>query len=255
METDLLLQGKTVLITREERDSKQFAEHVINCGGNAVTIPLIDFQACEMTDEIKSKLASIAQYDWVVFTSKNGVAFFFQQFTEPLKQNIAVIGEKTTVALQKFGYQPQFIPTKFVAECFATEFIHTLQQGAKVLVVKGNLARTVIADQLREKGFLCDEIILYETVMPKESESKLRDTLLTTKCDIISFTSSSTVHHFMGVVNRYNLMKKIEQSKIACIGPIAKKTAEQYGLYVDISAEKYTMEGLMESILVYFSHD
>ncbi|MEH6941001.1 uroporphyrinogen-III synthase [Bacillus sp. JJ722] len=255
METDLLLQGKTVLITREERDSKQFAEHVINCGGKAITIPLIDFQACIVTEEIKSKLASIEQYDWLVFTSKNGVDYFFQQFTHPLKQKIAVIGEKTTVALQKFGYGPQFSPTKFVAECFVTEFIPTLKQDAKVLVVKGNLARTVIADELREKGFVCDEIILYETVMPKESESKLRDALLTQKCDIISFTSSSTVQHFMGVVNRYNLMKRIEQSKIACIGPIAKKTAEQYGLHVDIIAEKYTVEGLMDSILVYFSYD
>ncbi|WP_042345557.1 uroporphyrinogen-III synthase [Bacillus massiliigorillae] len=253
METDLLLQGKTVLITREERDSKQFAEAITSYGGNAITIPLIGFQACVVTDEIQKKLDSIERYDWVVFTSKNGVKFFFQQFNRSLKNKIAVIGEKTMVALRKYGYEPQFVPTKFVAECFTNEFIPVLKKGAKVLVVKGNLARTVIANQLREQGFTCDEIILYETVMPEESENELREALKTNKCDIISFTSSSTVHHFMGIVNQYNLIDQIENSQIACIGPIAKKTAEQYGLQVDISAEKYTMEGLMESILAYFS--
>ncbi|MGM9923804.1 MAG: uroporphyrinogen-III synthase [Bacillus sp. (in: firmicutes)] len=249
------LQGKTVLITREESDGSRFAENIAKRGGIPITIPLIGFQTCPLPPEMERKLAAISQYDWIIFTSKNGVKYFFQRWKKPLMQRIAVIGEKTKIALESRGYEPQFVPTEYVAERFAAEFLPCLEPDARVLIVKGNLARSIIADAIKKQGFHCDEMVMYETILPEASESKLCDTLKKQKCDIISFTSSSTVRHFMQIVEKHHLQECIAGSKIACIGPIAKKTAERLGLYVHICAEKYTMEGLVRSMETYCAYE
>lgn len=248
-----LLQGKTILVTREEHDGTHFAERIKQYGGEAITIPLIEFQACEVTEEDKQFVQALTPNDWIVFTSKNGVNFFLEQWQDPIQARIAVIGEKTEQAIQKHHYSIAFSPTKYVAEVFIKEFIPILKRGEKILVVKGNLAREIIAKELRNQDYQCDEIIMYETSMPEESEQQLREALLAKKCDMISFTSSSTVRHFMNVVRKYDLLDSLSSVTFACIGPIAKKTAEKYGLHVDIMPSTYTIDGLLDSIITYYS--
>ena len=243
------LKGKKVLITRGEGESGAFASSIRCNGGIPITLPLICFQACDLTDAEKRMISLVHTYDWLIFTSKNGVNYFFQQYKEQSLPKIAVIGKQTEEQLKQYGHSSDFIPSEFVAETFVQEFISLLRKEERVLVIKGNLARTVIRDRIREFGCICDEVVLYKNEMPQESEEKLHQLLLTEEVQLVTFTSSSTVQHFMRAVKRYQLYEKINKLTFACIGPIAKKTAEEYGLSVAICAEIYTMEGLLQAIM------
>lgn len=252
MRNDSFLTGKKVLLTREERDNKEFADLIIRAGGDPLLIPMIGFRPSHLDKVAIDKLANVTDYDWIIFTSKNGVEHFFRQIAETsLLPKIAVIGRKTEKVLRSYGHAQQFVPSQFVAECFVEEFIPLLHKESKVLIVKGNLARNIIAKRIQENGHICDEVILYENVMPEESEEKLCEAIKNEQIDVITFTSSSAVEHLMKVVEKYSLQSYLSLCVIACIGPIAKQTAQAYGLQVHICAEPYTIEGLVAGLMAY----
>ena len=245
------LSGKKVLVTRGEQDHQQLSEGISAAGGIPVTIPLIDFQATKLSPLEKKCLATLSSYDWVIFTSKNGVDHLFQQTKVIKMPKIPVNGEKTKGRLKDYGYTPSFQPSKFVAECFVEEFLPILREASRVLIVKGNLARSLITNSIKNGGHHCDDIIIYKTIMPKESETELYRLMKEQCVDIITFTSSSTVHHFMKVMDKHNLRECLSDSIIACIGPIAEKTAKQYGLNVQICADPFTVEGLVKKLVIF----
>ena len=246
------LKGKRVLITRPEKDSGEFSALLAGQGAEPAVIPLVGFIGRELPEEEMRKLRSASEYDWIIFTSKNGVRFFFKQVDEGTRlPNIASIGDKTTESIKKRGFEPKFVPGEFVAEAFVEEFIPRLTAGSKILLVKGSLARDLISTELENHGHRCDEIILYETVLPDGSADLLKEALESEKLDIITFASSSAVHHFMRIVHAYKLERKLDRCLFACIGPVAKKTAEAYGLTVPVCGNPYTMEGLFHSLSEY----
>ena len=250
------LKGYHVLITRGKSQAAGLVEKVESYGGNAVVVSLIDFVLPENVDQLKNFVRHIHEYDWLILTSQNGVDYFFRLLEEqaPVKlPRIAVIGSKTEEYLRSHGHKPDFVPSNFVAESFAEEFIHMIEQGSRVLIAKGNLARTVIAEKIREAGAQCEEMITYQTVLPKESEPKLSDLLTKGRLNIVTFTSSSTVHHFMKIVNKHNLQANLDQLVFACIGPIALKTAESYGLLVAVCPEVYTAEAMIDCLADYMA--
>ena len=126
-----------------------------------------------------------------------------------------------------------------------------LDGDTQVLLAKGNLARTIIPKAIHQVGASCDEVIVYETVLPKENIEQLVHVLREREAEVITFTSSSTIHHFMQIVEQYQLHPYLESLIIACIGPVAKKTALQYGLKVDICPEVYTTEAMLKDLAIY----
>lgn len=247
------LNGSHVLVTRGKEQAADLLETISANGGIPHAIPLIDF--VPISGEIEP-LACLDDYNWLVFTSRNGVEFFFrllEQMTRPASMpKIAVIGSKTKEALEDIGYTPDFIPDEFVAEAFAAQFIEHLQQKDKVLIAKGNLARSVICHEINHFGAKCEEIIVYKTIFPEANELLLIDKLQSGKIDIVTFTSSSTVDHFVDAVRKHGVQKEVEKLTIACIGPVARKTAENHGLVVDICpAHEYTVNAMIESLIEY----
>ena len=242
------LRGKTVLITRGKKESKAFSRKISEQGGLPIAIPLIGFKKAELDNTSKYRLAKAAGYDWVIFTSKKGVQFFMERVSNPALPHIAVIGEKTEAELRRNGYSPAFVPSHYVAECFAEEFTAQLKPGSRVLVIKGNLARTVIAEKVRQAGHICEEVILYENVLPEGSKEALRQALLDGSVDIVTFTSSSTVEHFMEAVEEYGLHAQLKPLLFACIGPVADATAKSCGLDVQIVGSLYKVDGLLEAM-------
>ncbi len=198
-----------------------------------------------------SGLKSCVTYDWIILTSQNGVDFFFRLLgNQPLKlPKIAVIGSKTEAALKRHGYKADFVPARFVAEGFVAEFNTLLDQGARVLLAKGNLARAVIAEAINEAGAICDEVIIYHTVLPRSSEKKLVQLIKNHEIDIMTFTSSSTVNHFLQIMKSHELDTYIDRIIIACIGPIAAKTAEKHGLSVDVCPDVYTTDAMVAELI------
>lgn len=249
------LDSCRVLVTREKGQSDNLTSKIKECGGIPVTVPLLGFTFPEYKEKLLEKAAETADYDWLILTSHNGVEFFFRLLEEidsPIQlPRIAVIGKKTGETLEKYGFKADFIPTEFVAENFVKEFIPLLEENTKVLLPKGNRARSVIAKAIKSAGAHCEELILYETYFPKESGPVVVDLLKNRSLDVITFTSSSTVDHFMEIVHTHQLQPYLDSIIITVIGPIAEKTALNYGLKVEVCPEQYTVSAMIDSLAAY----
>jgi uroporphyrinogen-III synthase len=248
----LPLQNKQVMIPRGEKQSKSFSQLVKKLGGNPVAVPLIAFRPVAASEELAAALRRLDTYDWIIFTSNVTVETFFSYYKKrhPFPK-VAVIGSKTREVLEGFGIQADFMPDEYVAEGFVREFAPFVRKGMTVLIPKGNLAREYISSSLRKQGAVVDELIIYETYMPKESATKLAELLNSRMLDILAFTSPSTIDHFMDTVRTHGLESRIENSIVACIGPVSRQRAEQHGLKVHACPSKYTVEDMMESIIQY----
>lgn len=254
----LPLKDYRILITRGKEQANRFKAAIEHYGGIPIIVPLLDFQLPSNTSKAEEAIHQIVNYDWIVLTSQNGVRFFFEMVKKygvsGSLPKIAVIGKKTEETLIQYGYNADFIPQEFVAENFVAEFSSLLHAESRVLLAKGNLARTLIAEEINKSGASCDEVIVYESVLPKESVPKLFYVLQNQDVDVITFTSPSTIHHFMQIVEQYQLHPLLESFIIACIGPITKKTAQQYRLKVDICPNEYTTEAMLHELIIYIHH-
>jgi len=250
------LLGKKILVPRSKKQASVLSKRINDLGGIPVEVPLIAFREKPLPEEVIVSL-KCQVYDWLVFTSRNGVEAFFKEINRvelTVVSKIAVIGEKTTAAVSEHGYQADFIPSQFVAEQFAKEFVAITEKNQRILIVKGNKSREFLAEALRKDGLQVDEAILYETYFPKESEELLVDEVKKNDLEILLFTSSSTAQHFMQVIKKYQLMNNLESCIVISIGPITTETLESYGLPVTITAEPYTTDSVLEHLVQYLTN-
>ncbi|KAB2338737.1 uroporphyrinogen-III synthase [Cytobacillus depressus] len=251
---DLPLKGRSVLIPRGKEQAKSFSALIEGYGGIPVEIPLIAFKPVQVTEEILSIIAHLHTYDWIIFTSNVAVETFLSYLNDSQKSSlpkIAAIGKKTEACLQAAGLHADFVPTEYVAEAFVEQFLPIAEAGMKVLIPKGNLARNIIYTALTEKGAHVDEVIMYETFFPHESVKKLREKFSAGKIDILTFTSPSTIDHFMRVMKENQLFHKLNDCIIGCIGPITRDRINSYGIQVHCEAKTYTVDDMLVSIIEY----
>ncbi|QED48815.1 uroporphyrinogen-III synthase [Cytobacillus dafuensis] len=250
----LPLQGKTVLVPRGKEQAKSFSDLVNSYGGIPVEIPLIAFKPLKETKEIVERLNQLHLYDWIIFTSDITVETFLE-FSDHIRKSklprIAAIGRKTAGCLTQAGFNVDFIPNEYVAEGFVKEFLSLIEPGIKILIPKGNLARDYICTTLTEKGAFVDEIIIYETFFPEESREQLIERISANNLDILPFTSPSTVDHFMKVIRENNLVQKLDECIISCIGPVTKARIESYGFKIHCEPRIYTVDHMIKSIIEY----
>ncbi|WP_430476705.1 uroporphyrinogen-III synthase [Bacillus cereus] len=242
------LAGKTVLITRAQHQAKQMSVAVKEQSGIPLEIPLLRMEGMS-SRQIQHIAEQLHSYDWVIFTSKNGVAFFLDNLRTklPAAIKIAAVGVKTKLELEKRGYHVHFVPTSFVAEVFAEEFVKELRGNERILFPKGNLARDVIPVKLREFGVFLDELIVYGTKANVEKKQELITALKLGRVNIITFTSPSTVTSFVRLLEGTNWREWIKKCTIACIGPITEKEASLYFPHIIVPKE-YTVEALLQCI-------
>ncbi|MFK2824541.1 uroporphyrinogen-III synthase [Bacillus sp. B190/17] len=250
------LVDKHILVTRPRGQAGSFIDKIEAAGGMVHFVPLIAFRSFADRRE-RDRLQQLCTYDWIILTSKNGVDFFFKRLEEmgaartTIKARFAAIGTETAAVLKGYGFQADYIPKKFSADQFAKEIKEGSFEAKKVLIPKGNLARTLIAEALRREGMIADEWIVYETYFPEEEKKHLVDLLQTEKTDVITFTSPSSVRHFMKAVEEAG-SHTIGQTVVACIGPVTKKEADHFGFHTPICPDVYTSESLAEAIIRYF---
>lgn len=247
------LLGKTVLVPRGKKEAKPFSTLVEKYGGVPLEIPLLAFRPKQNSNEIQEMISQLHTYDWVIFTSNVTVETFMSliKYLPTQFPQIAVIGERTAEVLRAKGLEIHFIPNEYVAEGFVRDFSPLVNKGMKVLIPKGNLARDYIGKALAEAGALVDEIIIYETYLPDESRSQLYEVIAKKQLDILTFTSPSTVDHFMEVILENDLLRNIDHCIISCIGPVTKEKIESVGLKVDIIPEVYTVDEMLKDIILY----
>lgn len=250
------LHDKKVLVPRGKKQAKSFSQLIEKEGGIPVEIPLIAFRPVTMDQKLQAVLNQLQNYDWIIFTSKVTVETFLalmeaEQITAMPK--IAVIGKKTEQVVREKNLTAAFLPSVYVAETFVAEFHTYVQRGMKILIPKGNLARDYIASSLRDYGAIVDEVIIYENYFPEESRNRLTTAMVNDELDILLFTSSSTVDHFMEVIKVNHLESHLSHCLIGCIGPATEKTIKSYGLAVHASPKVYTVEEMITSMNEYIN--
>ncbi len=208
-------------------------------------------------------MRNLLDYDWLILTSVNGVEALFARL-EKLKQNsgnlehlkIVAIGPATRKSIEAHGMRVHVMPKEYVAESVVTA-LHRRVKGKRVLLVRAKVARDVIPRELRKAGARVNVVEAYETVAPKASQRRLRALLAGSerKPHAITFTSSSTVKNFVGLLGlrgaRAALRKLPAHHGVhsASIGPVTSATLREFGLPVDVEAKEYTIPGLIAAIV------
>ncbi|MDQ0481409.1 uroporphyrinogen-III synthase [Guptibacillus hwajinpoensis] len=242
------LSGKRVLVTRAREQAAAFTKLINERGGLSVEIPLISFEP--RNDILKS--IEVEKYHWILFTSANGVRFFFQHSTLPKNSKVGAVGTKTAKVLEKYGVQIDLLPEDFIAEGLVAAMSRYTFTGEKILLPRGNLGRDELPEQLSELGYDVTDLPIYNTVIPQGSGEALEKVADEQALDVITFTSSSTVHHFMQLLEAKNLKDRFKGITIVVIGPITAETLLSYGFHPHVVPEKYTIEGMLESLEQYF---
>lgn len=250
------LSGKRVLITRSLHQAQEFAQKIMLLGGEPLCFPTIDFLPPDDLAPLEQALAHLEQYDWVIFTSVNGVSFFMKIMRERsvdirrLQGRLAALGPATAQALSHHGFQVAYLPQEYRAEALLKGLIGVIPSGSRVLIPRAAEAREVVPEELEAKGIRVDVIPVYRTV-PVRGKSLLlvKELLAEGRVHYITFTSSSTVKNFASLFLKSELFQLLQKSKIACIGPVTAATAQTISLQVDIVASEYTTDGLLEAIV------
>jgi len=255
----LPLFGQRVLVTRTREQASVLARRLRDLGAEAVELPTIRIAPPSDWEPLDAAVRALPEYDWVVFTSANGVRFFWQRL-ELLELDarafhgvrLAAIGPATAAELAARGLQADYVPEEYVAEAVATGIASVSDlAGCRVLLPRADIARTALADLLGEAGARVDEVAAYRTLQPAP-EGDLRDLL--ERITVATFTSSSTVQNLaaMAAEAGLDLGEALSGATVACIGPITANTARDLGLEVDVVAGEYTIDGLVEALVRYF---
>lgn len=273
----LPLEGLHILNTRALEQAGALSYQLSALGAIPIEFPAIEIVAphdWEPLDTALKRLCEADWYDWLIFTSANGVQKCFERMNwlgyhvDSIRSiRIAAIGPATASTLRKYGAKVDLVPVAYIAEAVASSLIEHARtqgeslEGKRVLLARAAEARNVLIQELQRAGVEVDVVVAYRTIgIDKEDEqgqSILRQ-LEAQELDIITFTSSSTVRNFMQWLTEFGgnftgtfLRRVVEfaRPKIACIGPITSKTARECGLQVHIEAKVYTIAGLVEAII------
>ncbi|MBM7660642.1 uroporphyrinogen-III synthase [Bacillus mesophilus] len=256
--TTLPLEKKTIVLTRNEVKSKEIVEEIVHKGGQAIVLPLIDFRPTQLSNSEIELLSNLEEVNWLVFTSANGVDYFFKiihklHIVLHESLNIAVVGTKTKEALHRHGFQPTLLPKEFVAEGLIEVFQQQPIKNKKIIYIRGNLARDLIPKELTSLGAKVHELTVYETFCPTETKELV--TLFSNKIDAITFTSPSTVNHFVQLLEGTQWKSWLSGVVVCCIGPITEKAAIRAGLIPTIVPHTYTMNHLIDELISYFQKE
>ncbi|MED1561428.1 hypothetical protein AJ85_09285 [Alkalihalobacillus alcalophilus ATCC 27647 = CGMCC 1.3604] len=257
--TKTVLAGKKIVVTRAEQQATGFVQKLESAGADIYQLPLITFERTGLSPVEREAICHFEQFDWIVFTSTNGVKFFMDALVkfkiEPKKwPKIAVVGKKTAEALSSYGLDIELKPTLFVAEQLSDELKEQVTNEQSVLIIRGRLGRKLLMEQLSKVVKKVVTVTIYHTVLPEAASSRFKH-LPFHDIDLITFTSSSTVHHFARLLEDNDLFFEDYHWKVACIGPIAAKTCEQYHFPVTIMPSQFTVDDLLNSIIAYYEEE
>jgi uroporphyrinogen III methyltransferase/synthase len=249
------LSGKRIVVTRTRKQAGELSAHLRALGAHVFELPTIRIEPPGDLRAFAELVQDAHSYDWIVFTSANGVEAFFEIFFKLYDDGreiggarIAAIGPATAQRVKDFHLHVDLQPDEFVAEAVVREF---QKQGGvenlRILLVRAEKARDVLAKQFSNLGAIVDEGLAYRTVPETRDTTGARRHLLEEGADLITFTSSSTVENFLALGLPWP-----KGMQVASIGPITSKTARDHGLKIEIEARRHDIGGLVEAIREFF---
>lgn len=260
------LAGRTIVITRALAQASDFVAELECYGARVLLCPTIEIAAPESYDAPDGAIDHLYGYDWIVFTSVNGVEYFLKRLEERGHQiseldnlRVCAIGDATAEQLHNARVHVDVIPDEFKAEgvFLALEQYaggREALSGLNFLIPRAAVARDYLPAALQAAGARVDVVTAYRTVQPDGLDrGRVSAMLAGGGADCIAFTSSSTVRNLALLFDTNNLGEILGGVAVACIGDITAKTAAEYGLQVDIQADQFTIPALASAIAEYFS--
>jgi uroporphyrinogen III methyltransferase/synthase len=252
------LFGKRIVVTRTRKQAGALTSQLRALGADVIELPTIRIEPPTDLREFGELVQDAHTYDWIVFTSPNGVDAFFDLFfklyddaREIGAARIAAIGPATAQRVLDFHLHVDLQPDEFVAEAVVREF---QKQGGvenlRILLARAEKARDVLPRELSKLGAIVDEAIAYRTVPETRDITGARHRFVEEGADLITFTSSSTVENFLALGLTWP-----KGIRVASIGPITSKTARDNGLKIDIEARRHDVDGLVEAIRKFFASE
>jgi uroporphyrinogen III methyltransferase / synthase len=251
------LFGQHIVVTRRTEQAGAFAQRLADLGADVLEVPTIKITTPIEKDAIVDCLLELNSYDWLVFTSANGVTSFFDIFFRRFQDlrdlggaRIAAVGPATAAKLRELHLQVDLTPEEFTGRKIAESFKKYQDiENVKMCLLRAEVANADLPDALAEMGAIVDDIAIYKTVPETEDPGGACERLLESGADWVTFTSSSTVEHFHARFDLPKLMKKFPQLKLASIGPETSKAIAALGLKPALEAKEHTTDGLIAALL------
>ena len=255
------LFGKRIVVTRARAQASDLIQQLTLLGAECLQCPTIQVVPPDSWEPLDQAIQNLQQYHWIIFTSVNGVRYFFDRLHGRKKDarslghlHTAAIGPATAECLRRFGLHTDILPKTYQAESVAEAFGQIEITGKQVLLPRAREARSVLPEALRSMGAQVDEVVAYQTIEDAGQNGLLLEALQEGTIDMVTFTSSSTVRNFQRQLSDASptqaLMKDVA---VACIGPITADTARSLGFHVDLTAEEYTIDGLCNAVVAYYA--
>jgi len=248
----LPLFGRRILVTRAKGQAEALTGRLHALGANVIELPTIAIQPAADYGPLDCAIANLDQYDWLIFTSANGVRFFLDRLDRSpvdlrkLRARICAIGPATRQAVEELHLKVDLMGREYVAESLLAAFAAHELAGARMLLPRAAVARDLLPAELARRGARIDVVEAYRTVIPPEAAARACEIFHGAgRPDWITFTSSSTVRNLIQLVSPRDL----DGVKVASIGPVTSATARELGLEVTVEAASYTIDGLVEAML------
>lgn len=251
------LFGKRIVVTRSREQASELVRQLSELGADVLEIPTIAIKPAKKAEVLREAIASIGTYDWLVFTSPNGVEAFFREFRQQYPDirdlgglKIAVIGAATAQKVAERHLAVDLQPKEFTGDALLEAFRKEVGcENLKFLLPRADLADERLARGLEDLGGIVDDLDAYQTVPDTEDRNGHRARLLAEGADLVTFTSSSTVNNFCELVDVEALRKKFPAMQWVSIGPQTTLAAKAKGLPIAAEAKEHTIPGLVAAVL------
>ncbi|KLU66860.1 uroporphyrinogen-III C-methyltransferase [Desulfosporosinus acididurans] len=254
------LFGQRIIVTRARHQASELSQAIESLGGEAWEFPTIEIAPPTDASLLLKALKDLQSFQWLIFTSVNGVEAFFAELLEQQGDvrdlaglELVAIGPATKAALEKRGLRVAFVPEEYRAEKVAEGLRHLVKSGDKVLLARAEEARTILPDSLKAMGVEVWDVPAYKTILGGANRADLQQMLQSKEIDRVTFTSSSTVKNFIKLLD--GKTELLQNVLLYSIGPITSATAREMGLTIHREASEYTIQGLVEALLEGKKHD
>jgi uroporphyrinogen III methyltransferase/synthase len=255
------LAGQTILITRAAGQAGELARQIERRGGVPIIFPTIGIRPPESWKECDLEIGALSSYDGIIFTSANGVKYFFGRCIhhglaagDLRSKLICVVGEQTRRAAKRLGFTVTTMPEKYSALDLAGAMGEESLKGKRYLFPRSNLGDDALAENFRRRHAHVHSVVVYRTVRPDpEGFDRVRTMLLRGEIDVVTFTSPSTFGNFASFFSTDEIEQFRPLTRIAAIGPATAAAIKQSRMAVDIFTEQASVGSLIESICRYFA--
>ncbi len=250
------LFGRRIVVTRAREQAGELSALLEERGAEVVEFPTIKIAPPPSYVPLDRAIDRLQEYEWLVFTSINGVESFFRRLQNSGRDvrslaglKICAIGPRTEKGLSSRGIQVDLVPEEYRAEAIIEGFREQVKGNEKVLIPRAREAREILPRELRQMGLGVEVVDAYQALREEEDSRELRRMLFSSGVDAVTFTSSSTVKNFIEMLGESDPAGAMQGVLTACIGPVTADTAREMGLPVGAVAEEYTIEGLVCALM------